>query len=70
MLNFAALSSLSTRLGVQGCGTVSAARAFTYTGGDAGFQKFDVTSTPEGIQATFPPYSITVLDLTTSRPPR
>jgi hypothetical protein len=55
---------------VQNCGSVSAARAFSYTGGDAGFKKFDITSTPEGVQATFPAYSITVLDLTTSPPPR
>jgi hypothetical protein len=70
LLNFAALSSLSARVGVQNCGSVSAARAFSYTGGDAGFKKFDITSTPEGVQATFPAYSITVLDLTTSPPPR
>ena len=70
LLNFATLSSLSSRVALQGCGTISAARAFTYTGGEAGLQKFDVTSTPEDVRATFPPYSITVLDLTLSRPLR
>jgi Glycoside hydrolase family 44 len=70
LLNFATLSSLSSRLALQGCGNITAARAFTYTGGDAGLQKFDVTSTPEGVRATFPPYSITVIDLALSRPLR
>jgi hypothetical protein len=70
LLNFAALSSISSRVAVEGCGSISSARAFTYTGGPAGLQKFDVTSTAEGVQATFPPYSITVLDLTLSRPSR
>jgi Glycoside hydrolase family 44 len=70
LLNFATLSSLASRVALQGCGTVSAARAFTYTGGEAGFKKFDVSTTPEGVQATFPAYSITVLDLTMNRPAR
>jgi Glycoside hydrolase family 44 len=70
LLNFATLSSLASKVALQGCGTVSAARAFTYTGGEAGFKKFDVSSTPDSLQATFPAYSITVLDLTMNRPPR
>jgi Glycoside hydrolase family 44 len=70
LLNFAALSSLSSRISVQGCGAISAARAFTYTGGEAGFKPIDVTSTPDVVQATFPAYSITALDLTMSRPSR
>jgi len=70
LLNFATLSSLASKVAMQGCGTLSAARAFTYTGGDAGFKKFDVSTTPEGVKATFPAYSITVLDLTMNRPAR
>jgi hypothetical protein len=70
LLNFAALSSLSSRVSVQNCGSISAARAFTYTGGEGGFTKFDVTSTPDAVQAIFPPYSITVLDLTLTRSSR
>jgi hypothetical protein len=70
LLNFAPLSPISGRVGVQGCGTVSSARAFTYAGSTGGFQKFEVTQTPDGLQATFPAYSITVLDLTTTRPSR
>ncbi len=68
LLNHAALSTLSARIGMRNCGSVSAARAFTYTGGDDGFKKFDVTSAPDVVEATFPAYSITVLDLTMSRP--
>ena len=70
LLNFAPFSTLSAQVGLQGCGPVSAARAFTYTGGDSGFQKFDVTSTPEGVQGVIAPYSITVFDLTMGRSPR
>jgi hypothetical protein len=70
MLNFAALSSLASRISVQGCGAISAVRAFTYTGGEEGFKPVDISSTPEGVQATVPAYSITALDLTMSRPSR
>jgi hypothetical protein len=48
---------------------VSAARAFTYTGGDAGFQKFDITSTADSVKVAASPYSITVIDLKMDRPP-
>jgi hypothetical protein len=66
LLNFAAFSSLSTRVNLGECGPVTAARAFTYTGGEAGFRKLDVTVPPETMLAVVvPPYSMTVLDLTT-----
>jgi hypothetical protein len=70
LLNFATLSSISSRIAVQNCGTISNARAFTYSGGETGLKPFDVTAAPTEVQATVPPYSITVLDLSLSHPPR
>jgi Glycoside hydrolase family 44 len=63
LLNFAAYSSISARVGLEGC-NVGAARAFAYTGGEAGFKKVGVTFTPQALQMDVAPYSMTVLDLT------
>jgi len=70
LLNFATLSSISSRIAVQNCGTISSAHAFTYSGGETGLKPFDVTAAPTEVQATVPPYSITVLDLSLSHTPR
>jgi hypothetical protein len=67
LLNFAALSSISARVGLEGCG-VATARAFTYEGGEAGFRKLDVSSSGQELQTVVPPYSITVIDLTADQP--
>jgi hypothetical protein len=68
LLNFAAFSSISARIGLEGCG-VTTARAFTYSGGEAGFRKVDVSATPQAVQMVVAPYSMTVLDLTADPPP-
>jgi hypothetical protein len=67
LLNFAALSSISARVGLEGCG-VATARAFTYEGGEAGFRKLAVSSSGQELQTVVPPYSITVIDLTADQP--
>jgi hypothetical protein len=69
LLNLAAFSSLSARVGVESCG-VGTVRGFTYAGGDAGFRELEVSSSAGGLQAVVPPYSITVLDLTAGQPAR
>jgi hypothetical protein len=68
LLNFAALSSLTTRVTLEGCGSIAAARAFTYTGGEIGFRTLDVSPTGPALDTVAPPYSITVLDLTAGPP--
>jgi hypothetical protein len=67
LLNFAALSSISARVELEGCG-VATARAFTYEGGEAGFRKLAVSSSGQELQTVVPPYSITVIDLTADQP--
>jgi hypothetical protein len=69
LLNFAAYSSLSTRVDLGECGDIAAARAFTYSGGDAGFRKLDVAPAST-LALVVPPYSMTVLDLTAGSTPR
>ena len=69
LLNLAAFSSVSARVGLEGC-NVATARAFTYTGGEVGFTTLDVSSTAKELQALVPPYSITVFDLTADQQPR
>jgi hypothetical protein len=68
LLNLAAKSALSARIQLQGCGEVSATTAFTYTGGEDGFKRLEVSSAGQSsiTKAEVPPYSITVVDLTTA----
>jgi hypothetical protein len=65
LLNLAPVSPLSTEVTLRGCGAVSASRAFTYSGGEAGFSKLSLESTKDGLTAVVAPYSINVLDLKT-----
>jgi hypothetical protein len=66
LLNFAAFSSVTARIGLTGCGAVSAARGFAYTGGEGGFKKTEVSAAGTTVETSAAPYSITVLDLTLS----
>jgi hypothetical protein len=70
LLNFAALSSLSAHVALEGCGPAVAARGFTYAGGAAGFKTLEVSSTGQAVETEVAPYSITVLDLTAGSSPR
>ncbi len=64
LLNQAERSPLAATVTLHGCGEPAAARAFTYTGGEHGFEPFVDFSTSGGTwSATVKPYSITVLDL-------
>jgi hypothetical protein len=65
LLNLAPLSRLTQRVKLDGCGTVSSSRGFTYPGGEAGFTSAPVESTPEGVSVVVAPYSINVIELTT-----
>jgi glycosyl hydrolase family 44 len=69
LLNFSAYSALSTRVDLAECGSIVAARAFTYAGGEAGFRKVDVAPAAT-LAIMVPPYSMTVLDLTAGSTPR
>jgi hypothetical protein len=66
LLNLAPLSRLSARISLQGCAPVALARAFTYTGGEAGFSEVPVTSTKDVLEIVVAPYTINVLDLGTA----
>ncbi len=66
LLNLAPLSRLSARVTLQGCGSASASRGFTYPGGEAGFSSLPVESTPDGLNVVVAPYSINVVDVTTA----
>jgi len=68
LLNFGATSTLSAKVAFDGCMPMTNVRTFAYTGGEAGFRKVDVTLTPQGLQTTVPPYSMTVFDLTAGQP--
>jgi hypothetical protein len=65
LLNLAPLAPLSAVVTLEGCSPVTAARAFTYSGGDAGFTRLEV-SPGQPVKLAAAPYSMTVLDLTLS----
>lgn len=65
LLNLAPLSRLTARVKLDGCGTVSASRGFTYPGGEAGFSNVPIESTADGLSLVVAPYSINVIDLST-----
>jgi hypothetical protein len=65
LLNSSALTPLMPTVTLQGCGAVASARAFTYTGGEAGFKPLQLSSTTDPVELSVAPYSITVLDITT-----
>ena len=70
MLNFAPSSPMSARLYLQGCGTAASARAYTYTGGEAGFGSLETTM-PKGeaaVDTSVKPYSISVVDIRLATP--
>jgi hypothetical protein len=69
LLNHAATSTLSARVTLDGCGTATAARAFTYTGGAEGFWPWTVAINASGLELSTLPYSISVIDLVVD-PPR
>jgi hypothetical protein len=69
LLNLSALTPLAPAITIDGCGAIATARAFTYTGGTDGFNTLEVSSADQTLKMSAPPYSITVLDLTTGAPP-
>ena len=66
LLNLDPKTALAARVDLAGCGSVSAARAFTYTGGAAGLQPLPVENIGGIVEARVEPYSLTVLDLAVS----
>jgi hypothetical protein len=68
LLNLSALTPLAPAIAVEGCGPISDARAFTYTGGSEGFKPAEISPAEQTLKMTAPPYSITVLDLSTGAP--
>jgi hypothetical protein len=67
LLNLAPQSRLISHVALQGCGAVSSARGFTYPGGEAGFSSMAVKPSNDGVNVVVVPYSISVVDLTTTR---
>lgn len=67
LLNHDPGSPLAARVELGGCGRVSAARAFTYAGGAAGFRPAGVTAAGSAVEVASAPYAMTVLDLALAR---
>jgi hypothetical protein len=68
LLNESALSTVTASMSLKSCGAVGPRRAFTYTGGDAGFKP---ESLPSGDvpELRLAPYSITVIDMPVNQTP-
>jgi Glycoside hydrolase family 44 len=66
LLNLSALTPLSPVVTLQGCGTPASVRAFTYRGGEQGFDPLEISSTGQTVKLSVAPYSITVLDIATN----
>ncbi len=67
LLNLDPRSPIDARVDLSACGAVQGARAFTYTGGPAGFRAVELAQKDKGVAAEVAPSSITVLDLTLAR---
>ncbi len=67
LLNEDPASPLAARLEVGACGRVSAARAFTYAGGEAGLRRGEAAIAGSGVDVAAAPYSITVIDVKLAR---
>jgi len=71
LLNHAAFSSLEAHVVLEGCGSPSSARAFTYRGGGAdGFWPSAVALKTPAIDITVAPYSMNVIDVNVDPPAR
>jgi hypothetical protein len=69
LLNQDPASPLHAELGLESCGTVSSARAFSYTGNAGGFALRPAPESGHGkLDLAVEPYSITVIDTTLRRP--
>jgi hypothetical protein len=69
LLNLSPRAPLAARISLQGCGAVAHLRVYTYAGDDRGFAP-GVASVQAGeLAALSAPYTITVLDLTTTPGP-
>ncbi|MFL5308839.1 MAG: glycoside hydrolase family 44 protein, partial [Myxococcales bacterium] len=68
LLNHDPASPLRAEVGVESCGTVTAARAFSYSGNPSGFAARPQPASVDGrLDVTVEPYSITVVDMTLRR---
>jgi hypothetical protein len=64
-LNFSADRPHDASIELKGCVAPSALRSFVYTGGDQGFVAGDVKLEGTSLKSKLPPYSITVIELST-----
>jgi hypothetical protein len=68
LLNHDPGSPLHAEVGLESCGTVSAARAFSYSGDASGFAAHAAPESAEGrLDVTVEPYSITAIEMTFKR---
>jgi hypothetical protein len=64
-LNFSADRPFDASIALDGCAAPSAIKSFVYTGGGAGLTNGDAKIAGASVKAKLPPYSITVVELTT-----
>jgi hypothetical protein len=65
-LNFQRDTALKVKLETSACRALTAGKRFTYVGSPKGFEEAPLTPRGAVIEATLPPYSITVLDFQTA----
>ena len=63
LLNHAAFSTISAQVILDGCGSPTSARAFTYAGGPEGFWPVPITSKPAALALSVLPYTINVIEI-------
>jgi hypothetical protein len=68
LLNLSALTPLAPAITIQGCGAVSSPRAFTYTGGEGGFDPILIAASGDTLKLSAAAYSITVIDASVATP--
>jgi len=68
LLNHDPNSPLRAEVGVESCGTMSAARAFSYSGNASGFAAQPAPESADGrLDVAVEPYSITAIEMTFKR---
>lgn len=67
-LNLSRKDAVNAKVDVSSCGAIAGRRAFTYQGGSLGLTAAPEPALSQGtVEVTLPPYSISVIELTTGK---